>query len=178
MLSPKEQSLTHAPATQPLSEEAMVTHEIERKWIVPTLPPLETLTPKHISQGYVEISSEGREVRVRSTGEHFYLTEKSGGGLIREEKESHISREEFERLWAQTEGRRVEKDRYVIPHGDSTIELDVYRGSLSGLVVAEVEFSTLRASGQFEAPAWFGLEVTEDARYKNKNLAVKGIPAA
>lgn len=177
MLLLKGQPIAQSSERPPLSEVAAVSHEIERKWILPNLPTLD-VAPKRIAQGYIEISPDGHETRVRQSGERFFLTEKSGGGLIREEKESSISRDEFELLWAQTEGRRLEKDRYLIPYGDHTIEVDVYHGKLSGLIIAEVEFSSLRASEHFQVPAWFGAEVTEDARYKNKNLAAKGIPSA
>jgi adenylate cyclase len=44
------------------------------------------------------------------------------------------------------------------------------------LLLVEVEFSSIDASRQFTPPDWFGVEVTEDQRYKNKQLAVFGIP--
>ena len=87
----------------------------------------------------------------------------------------------FKALWPQTEGNRVEKTRYYIPLTDSnnnqhTIELDVYAGHLSGLVTAEIEFSgretdaSVRANA-FTPPGWFGNDVSEDKRYKNRSLA-------
>ena len=48
-----------------------------------------------------------------------------------------------------------------------TIQLDVYRRKLEGLVVAEVEFPDEEAACDFRAPAWLGREVTgvaEDSR--------------
>ena len=66
--------------------------------------------------------------------------------------------------------------RYKIPEGIWTIELDVYRGCLKGLVVAEVEFETIDESSRFVPPPWFGREVTDDDRYKNATLAHKGTP--
>ena len=81
-------------------------------------------------------------------------------------------------FWPLTEGRRLEKTRHVIPAGaDLTIELDVYSGALTGLLVAEVEFGSEEAAGTFEPPAWFGTEVTDDARFKNQQLASVGAPA-
>ena len=56
------------------------------------------------------------------------------------------------------------------------IELDVYDGALTGLLTAEVEFASLEASVAFRPPPWLNREITEDKRYKNKNLAVKGMP--
>jgi CYTH domain-containing protein len=64
----------------------------------------------------------------------------------------------------------------VLPHGGLRIEVDVYDGALTGLVLAEVEFATEQDSAAFEPPDWFGAEVTEDARYKNRALAVDGRP--
>jgi adenylate cyclase len=67
--------------------------------------------------------------------------------------------------------------RYLLPAGGGlTIELDVYRGDLAGLVTAEIEFESLQASRAFEAPAWLAEEVTDDPRYKNQSLAVHGLP--
>src|SRR5439155_12877177 len=40
------------------------------------------------------------------------------------------------------------------------IEIDVYRGKHSGLVVAEVEFPDLATCREFKPPRWFGREVT------------------
>jgi CYTH domain-containing protein len=44
------------------------------------------------------------------------------------------------------------------------------------LSVAEVEFDTEEAADTFEPPAWFGREVTDDARFKNQRLASEGAP--
>ena len=55
-----------------------------------------------------------------------------------------------------------------------TIELDVYAGALSGLIVAEVEFDDPWGAESFVAPYWFGREVTDDPAYKNQRLALAG----
>ncbi|WP_244654007.1 hypothetical protein [Lentimonas sp. CC4] len=47
---------------------------------------------------------------------------------------------------------------------------------MSPLIVAEVEFKSEAASASFSLPDYFGDEVTEDKRYKNKTLALEGIP--
>ncbi len=82
----------------------------------------------------------------------------------------------FARLWPLTEGRRIEKTRYVIPAEGLSIELDVFSGGLTGLFVAEVEFASETAADAFEPPEWFGAEVTDDARFKNQRLASEGAP--
>jgi CYTH domain-containing protein len=153
--------------------------EIERKFLVRELPAgLEGSRSTRIEQGYIAIGGDGTEVRVRRRDGAAVLTVKSGGGRSRLEEEISIDGERFSRLWPLTEGRRVEKTRHVIPEGAGlTIELDVYSGTLAGLMVAEVEFPSEDSADAFEPPGWFGSEVTDDARFKNQKLACDGVPA-
>jgi adenylate cyclase len=116
-------------------------------------------------------------VRVRRRDGETWLTVKAGGGRVRVEEEIEIEADRFERLWPLTEGRRIEKTRYEIDAGDGlVIELDVYKGDLEGLVVAEVEFESEEAADAFAPPDWVARDVTEDARYKNQRLATSGAP--
>jgi len=151
--------------------------EIERKFVVDKLPdPGQLAAPASIDQGYLTASSDGTEVRLRRKGGRLCMTVKQGQGLSRLETEIALSGEQFEALWPHTEGRRVTKHRHEIPCGPHTIELDVFHGPLEGLLIAEVEFESIEQSEGFEPPAWFGEEVTEDARYQNRNLALHGRP--
>ncbi len=150
--------------------------EIERKWIVDSLPDLSSITPKFIRQGYLEDAADGSEVRVRECNDKFYLTTKSRGGIVRSESEKEISSEEFSWLWDKTLGHRIEKLRYCVPCGGHIVEIDVYQGPRKGLVIGEVEFLSLRDAERFSPPAWFGQEVTEDSSFKNRILA-KAVPA-
>lgn len=150
--------------------------EIERKFLVDELPERGLLSPTSIDQGYLAVGSDGTEIRVRRKGGRYYQTVKRGEGLSRLQVEVTLSGEQFEAMWPLTEGRRVEKARYEIPYGGHVIELDVFRGDLEGLIVAEVEFESVEQSTRFEPPDWFGEEVTEDAGYQNRNLALHGRP--
>ncbi len=151
--------------------------EIERKFLVPELPPgLEPSQATRIDQGYLAVAADGTEVRVRRRDGETLLTVKGGVGRSRTEEEIVIDPARFARLWPLTEGRRIEKTRYLIPAESLNIELDVYSGALTGLVVAEVEFGSEGAADAFEPPAWFGAEVTDDARFKNQRLASEGAP--
>jgi adenylate cyclase len=116
-------------------------------------------------------------VRVRRRDGRTWLTVKSGPGRVRVEEEIEIDADRFERLWPLTDGRRIEKTRYEIDADDGlVIELDVYKGDLEGLVVAEVEFDSEEAADAFAEPDWLGRDVTEDVRYKNQRLARDGAP--
>jgi CYTH domain-containing protein len=152
--------------------------EIERKFLVRERPAgLERSPSTQIEQGYIVIADDGTEVRVRRRDGAAVLTVKSGRGRSRFEEEIAIDGQRFARLWPLTEGRRLEKTRHLIPTGAGlTIELDVYSGGLAGLMVAEVEFDSEEAADAFEAPEWFGSEVTDDARFKNQRLACEGAP--
>jgi len=160
-----------------LQKEQPKPKEIERKFLIESLPPdLDKFPKKEISQGYLAITPDGTEVRLREKGDKYYQTIKTSGGKVRGETEIEITKEQFKSLWPMTEGKRVEKIRYEIPYQNSLIELDVYASALKGLLTAEVEFKTEKGSDEFVPPEWFGKEVTEDKRYKNQNLAIAGIP--
>jgi adenylate cyclase len=152
--------------------------EIERKFLVAEPPPgVERWPSTAIEQGYLALDEDGTEVRVRRRDRRTWLTVKSGAGRVRVEEEIEIEPERFERLWALTEGRRLEKTRYEIDAGDGLVlELDVYEGALEGLVVVEVEFDSEEAAEAFTPPEWVGADVTEDGRYKNQRLARDGAP--
>jgi len=152
-------------------------HEIERKFLVKELPAdLENSPHNEIIQGYLIITDNDIEVRIRKKGDKYFETVKAGSGLVRKESEKEIPKEAFWDHWPLTERKRVEKVRYEILYNSKLIELDIYSGELQGLVVAEVEFDSEEDSGHFTPPDWFGEEVTHDERYKNKNLALRGKP--
>lgn len=147
--------------------------EIERKWLV-AQPPQEALAAPAVTieQGYLTVGDDGAETRLRRKGERAYLTVKSGTGMTRSEHEVQLSAEQFDALWPATEGARVLKRRHALPAGDGhTIELDVFAGELTGLMLAEVEFDDAWGAESFIAPSWFGREVTDDPAYKNQRLA-------
>ena len=151
--------------------------EIERKFLVKSLPAnFDNHGGKVIRQGYLIITDTGTELRVRQKQDRFYQTLKKGEGLSRTEIEIELTKNQFDRLWPHTEGRRVLKTRYIVPVGDFTAELDRFANQLSGLLLVEVEFDSVEAGSAFNPPDWFGTDVTEDERYKNKYLAEHGIP--
>jgi adenylate cyclase len=152
-----------------------VTKEIERKFLVETLPDaLAIESEDEVVQGYLALGDD--EVRIRRRGDDHVLTVKRGSGLAREEVEVPIGREPFELLWPLTVGRRVEKTRLVTRVDGAVAEVDVYRGALAGLITAEAEFDDAESASMFSPPFWFGRELTGDPRYSNQALAVDGLP--
>lgn len=152
--------------------------EIERKFLVPTLPEGWEHAPSAvIDQGYLASTPEGVEVRVRRRGADCFLTVKHGPGLSRTEVEVPLSVEQFDELWALTAGRRLRKTRYHLPGpGGLTFELDVYADALAGLQTVDVEFPDEAALHAFEPPGWFGREIGGEPAYRNEHLSRCGLP--
>ena len=146
--------------------------EIERKFLVKSLPPGWKATPRSpIRQGYFSIRDKDIEIRLREIGSKRCITIKAGRGLVRLEEEILISRERFEALWPLVRKVSIQKTRYRIPCAGRTVEVDVYGGHHRGLITAEVEFRSLRAAKVFHPPAFLGREVTGNRRYTNESLA-------
>jgi adenylate cyclase len=155
------------------------TIERERKFLIDAIPinlDLSDRTP--MRQGYLAAEKHA-SVRERDAGpKGCTLTVKAGRGAERTELEWTIDRAQFDAAWPHTEGRRVVKVRHRVPLGEHVIELDVFADDLDGLVVAEVEFDCAEALVDFEPPAWFGRDVTNEGRYTNAALALDGVPEA
>lgn len=152
--------------------------EIERKFLVDAIPPdvaVDDGVP--LRQGYLALDGD-TEVRLRLQRGGASLTIKHGGGRTRIEEGLELGQRQAEALWALTDGRRVEKVRRRVDHDGHVIEVDEYAGALAGLCVAEVEFPDEASAAAFEPPGWFGAEVTDDERYKNRSLACDGRPDA
>lgn len=156
--------------------------EIERVYLLASMPAIpcscESWT---IEQGYLEGRDGAPEGRLRRTTlpcgtvlHHFNC--KTGTGLVRQEVEREIDAAEFEMGWQRTSHRRVRKVRHRVPVGDLIWEIDQFLDF--PLVMAEVELPS--PEHRVEAPSWVRSlivrEVTEDPRYRNSQLAMRGPP--
>ena len=142
--------------------------EVERKFKVKTMPDLNKYPKKIIEQGYLNTDPV---LRVRQEDDHYYMTYKSKGFIEREEYNLPLNKEAYEHLIQKADGIVISKERYLIPYQKFTIELDVFKKDLDGLVIAEVEFETLDEANAFNPPEWFGEDVTSDPAYSNSNLS-------
>src|SRR6266481_1278550 len=148
------------------------SREIERKFLLKRLTKELKRSRRYvIAKGYLATEPAGRQVRLRKKGKTASLTFKMGRGAAREEREIKLSPKQFAALWPATAGRRLRKLRCEIPWRNLLIEIDIYRGRHSGLVVAEVEFPNRAMCRKFKRPSWFGREVTGEKRYSNVRLA-------
>lgn len=120
-------------------------------------------------QGYLSTVKE-RTVRVRTVADKAYLTIKGvNEGIARAEFEYEIPIKDANSLLdGICERPLIEKDRYKIPFGGLTWEVDEFFGENAGLILAEVELES--EDQAFDIPEWIGVEVSDDHRYYNANL--------
>ena len=146
--------------------------EIERKFLVTKLPSnLNNYNCRNIEQGYL---STNPVVRVRKDNDDYFLTYKSGGMMIREEYNLPLTKESYYHLIQKADGNIITKKRYEIPtFDDLTIELDLFEGLFSGIILAEVEFESESQANSYTPPEWFGLDVTNSSEYHNSNMSKK-----
>ncbi len=122
-------------------------------------------------QGYLNRDKQ-RTVRVRIAGDRAYLTIKGvSSGATRVEFEYEIPVSEAAQLLTLCDGPLIEKTRHRVTVGPHVWEVDEFHGDNDGLVVAEIELGS--EDEAFARPEWVTVEVTEDARYYNSNLAVR-----
>lgn len=162
----------------------MKTHkEIERKWLISSIDkiPLDLTKAKNydLLQTYISYTPDIR-VRNVNNGESYFLTVKSNmsiDGMIRDECESKISKEEYENLLKRKEGHYIHKRRYTLPDNNGHLfEIDVFLDNLKGLIFLEIEFKNEDEAKKYPQPNWVEREITNDDKYKNHNLAQYGIP--
>ena len=143
--------------------------EIERKFLVNTIPSQLIHQSKKVKQGYM-VHDEHQVVRVRSMDNDHFLTIKSNSkGLSRLEFEYQIPKEDAMDMFEHLCGPGIiQKTRHYIETPNHTWEIDEFHGRNQGLVVAEIELES--EDEQFDIPEWVGEEVSDDPRYYNMNL--------
>lgn len=129
---------------------------------------------RRMTQAYV-FSNGDRSARVRIAGNKAKLTIKFGsGGLTRTEFEYDIAVEEAAEMASRAIGQVIDKTRYEVVYGGFVWEVDVFHGTLEGLVMAEVELQS--SDDDPPVPPWAGREVTGETHYYNTSLAKHGLP--
>jgi len=148
-----------------------MAQEIERKFLV-LGDAWRTEDGIRIRQGYLHNDANGT-VRVRTKGEHAYLTIKGElTGITRTEFEYEIPLEDANQILDELCQRPlIEKIRYEVHMDEFIWEVDEFLEENVGLVVAEIELEN--EVQEFPKPKWLGEEVSQDARYLNANLVKK-----
>lgn len=148
--------------------------EIERKFTVKTLPSgLEGYECLSLEQAYLNTSPV---IRIRRENNSCYLTYKGAGLMAREEYNLPLTEEAYLHLLPKCDGNVITKKRYRIPYLGYVIELDLFQSPFQGLILAEVEFSSVEEAEAFTSPDWFDTDVTYNSAYQNSNLSRRTAP--
>jgi adenylate cyclase len=144
--------------------------EIERKFLVRNESWRGLFTRKQeIRDGLIAVAN-GRKVRVRICDQRATLAVKSKTeSLANAEFEYEIPQADAEELITHHCLRaELAKTRYFVPYNQRTWEVDIYKGILAGVILAEVELPWETA--ELEIPDWVGREVTGNPDYKKINM--------
>lgn len=147
--------------------------EIERKFLVDAArwEQLEKPQPVRIVQGYLS-DDENCTVRVRIKGEKGFITVKGKTqGISRSEYEYEIPFQDAVKMVEEFCGRKIDKLRFEILYKGHLWEVDVFRGKLAPLIIAEIELTS--EDEAFELPEWVGQEVSHDPQYFNSKLVLR-----
>ena len=121
-------------------------------------------------QGYLS-SQATSSIRVRISDQQAWLNIKSATiGTQRAEYEYEIPLSDAQEILDNLCLKPViEKTRHFVKHENHLWEIDEFEGENTGLIVAEIELKSVDET--FAKPEWLGVEVTQDVRYYNNNLA-------
>lgn len=144
--------------------------EIERKFLVADDGWRKGATLCQDLRDGLILAAEGRKTRVRIQDQQAILTVKGAReGIMRDEFEYPIPLADGLAMIERLCGDEVlEKFRYHVPAGELTWVVDVYRGILDGITIAEVELP--RVDYDLPLPAWVGREVTGLSEYRKVNM--------
>lgn len=145
--------------------------EVERKFLVADDGwRAGVISRRRLIDGLIGRFETGSKVRVRLDEDRAWLTVKGERvGLGRPEFEYEIPRTDAESMLSLVcDTCLIEKTRHCVPYGGLLWEIDVYGGTLEGMVLAEVELE--HEAQDFERPPWLGREVTGDPRFRQSAL--------
>ena len=153
--------------------------ERERRFLVPALPDVEPTADRHITDLYLDGTRlrlrlsvgvvEGAHETVRKLTQKIPAPPGSPPGVQGWITNTYLSESEYARL-AALPGRWLRKRRWSI----APMGVDVFEGSLAGLVLAEAEFGSDGEMAAFVPPAWCGREVTAEPEFTGGWLAGRG----
>ncbi|MFW5884754.1 MAG: CYTH domain-containing protein [Patescibacteria group bacterium] len=153
--------------------------ELEKTYLAKYLPEdLKKSPSKELIDVYIPGSHLHPRLRLRKNGGNFEITKKQpkveGDASAQTEETIVLSREEFEALNNQVEGKRVRKIRYFYNHQGRRAEIDVFQDDLEGLVLVDFEFESVNDKEKFLMPGFCLAEVTQEDFIAGGMLCGKG----
>ena len=152
--------------------------EIERRYLLRQLPAglSEDAPPRRILDCYIA----GTRLRLRQMTDHpsgeviWKLGQKfrAAGQSALETTITNLGLNEQEfRVLRSLGGNEIIKDRYLHSDQGNQYGIDLFRGPLLGLILAELEFNTREEAAVLSPPPFAFSEVTDDADFTGGSLA-------
>lgn len=142
--------------------------EIERKWILQRVPTeFRLVRNSQIEQFYLSTNPEVRLRHNPASNEPFRITVKGEGTLSREEIETKVSENFYNKLKEFVDKPPIKKDYSIFNCGGYPLAVSVVDDGV--FIYAEVEFESEEQARNFQLPIDDAIEVTENPEYKMKN---------
>lgn len=140
--------------------------ELEKTYLLKSIPKnLKNAKFKEIIDIYFPKNSIHPKLRLRKNGKRFEITKKEPldkeDSSIQKEQTILLSQEEFSAL-SKVNGKKIHKLRYYLDYNSQTAEIDVFKGDLAGLVMADFEFKTEEEKSNFKIPDFCLIDVTQE----------------
>tara|TARA_Y100000994_G_scaffold67503_1_gene55162 strand:- start:323 stop:784 length:462 start_codon:yes stop_codon:yes gene_type:complete len=144
--------------------------EIEKKFLVKELP--EKIEKSlHIEQYYMLIDKYFvQRLRFFDNKKSIISLKQNCSGMSRFEFEYEIPLSDAKKIISLGKFIYIKKIRHISMHEGLKWEVDEFLGDNKGLVIAEVELENENQT--IELPKWIGLDVTNQNKYYNYNLAL------
>jgi CYTH domain-containing protein len=149
--------------------------EIERKFLVANDEWRQSAVRSvSIRDGLIAIYKD-RKVRVRIAGDIATVAIKGPRiGIVRPEFEYEIPIADAERMLStMCQEDTLEKQRFFVEDARATWHVDVYRGILQSVVIAEIELK--QEDQELILPRWISKEITGDPFYKKINMRARAL---
>ncbi len=163
-----------------------MTKEVERKWLLPSHfnMPLNIDERLNTCQFYID-NIRIRQIIKSATNDvnrsKYFITVKGDGTISRNEWEAEIPQWVYHQLFmTHATNPVIHKTIHKIFLANLILEIHVYFGKLKDLIILECEFIDEAQANNFKLPSEIReqviREVTNDVRYQNINLAIRGLP--
>lgn len=151
--------------------------ELERTFLVKCLPPGWRRCPKClIVDRYLPYRALHPGIRLRQKGNSFTLTKKRPLSLkdfSRQEEQTIILSAAELAAFKKLKAKTVAKTRHYFRWHRLIIEFDIFRAPLKGLVLADIEFTSVKQLRLFQPPDFLLADVTQSATIAGGKLAGK-----
>lgn len=143
-------------------------NEIERKFIVKSMPDLTGKIPVFYERYYLRIEPNIEE-RIQKRGDKFEKEIKYKiSDLISKKEKLEISKKQFEEL-KKIAIKYIQREGYKISD-EPNVSIKIYHGDFEGLIRAEIEFKSENEAKNFQPLDWMGKEITKSQLGRDSQL--------